>query len=416
MQELHLTDLIDVNILQKMQDTLSAYTRMAALITDERGIPVTQGSGFTRLCMEMTRKSELGCRRCEECDKRGALLTLLEGKPTVYDCHAGLIDYAAPIMADGYMVGSFIGGQVRVTPMDEEATRAVARELGLDEDEYVAEARNIQQLSREEVEKAAAFLTDMASIISEVAYHNYQALQKSRRLEHITQAQNELIINMNAEMQKTMLDLSQKGYRALTGQNQVEMEEVLQQLLKFGEEMSASIHNTMEYASISGGEAELNEEVYALSELLENVRQMNTSLLNEQDCQLDIEIDESVPGCLYGDSNRLAQLLGRMVQYVAGQSRGETIRITADCQKTTYAVELRICLQYHQVLPEPEVERLNRSLANTNLRVVEKMPGEKVGLIIGGYLVQQMSGTAEIRSNSEAGTVYELKIPQLYIG
>ena len=112
MSDLKLTDLIDVTTLQKIQDGFSDYTGMAALITDATGTPVTIGSGFTDFCQKLTRQSMLGRKRCEECDKLGALQTLKDGKPAVYDCHAGLVDFAAPIMLGDRMIGSFIGGQV----------------------------------------------------------------------------------------------------------------------------------------------------------------------------------------------------------------------------------------------------------------------------------------------------------------
>ena len=89
-QEIVLTDLIDVQVLQKIQNGFSKFTGMAALTTDANGRPVTEGSGFTEFCMNLTRKTENGMARCAECDMRGALLTLEKGT----------------------FVGSFIGGQV----------------------------------------------------------------------------------------------------------------------------------------------------------------------------------------------------------------------------------------------------------------------------------------------------------------
>lgn len=46
MEKVHLLELIDVDILQKIQDGFSEYTGMAALITDADGAPLTNGSGF----------------------------------------------------------------------------------------------------------------------------------------------------------------------------------------------------------------------------------------------------------------------------------------------------------------------------------------------------------------------------------
>ena len=55
MQEVYLTDLINVDMLQKIQDAFSEMTGMAALTTDADGKPVTKGSNFTDYCMKYTR-------------------------------------------------------------------------------------------------------------------------------------------------------------------------------------------------------------------------------------------------------------------------------------------------------------------------------------------------------------------------
>lgn len=125
MQELNLTDLIDVNLLQKIQDSFSNMTGLAALTTDPDGKPVTKGSSFTDYCMKYTRKSKVGCERCEQCDRFGAESTMKSGRATTYMCHSGLIDFAAPIVADGQLIGCFIGGQVLVEKPKKEDRKSV---------------------------------------------------------------------------------------------------------------------------------------------------------------------------------------------------------------------------------------------------------------------------------------------------
>lgn len=92
-KELTLTDFISVDMLQKIQDAFSEMTGMAALITDRYGVPVTIGSNFTDFCMAYTRQSVIGRSRCEQCDKKGAESAYQSGKPCIYECHAGLMDY-----------------------------------------------------------------------------------------------------------------------------------------------------------------------------------------------------------------------------------------------------------------------------------------------------------------------------------
>ena len=94
-EEIHLIDLIPVETLKKIQDSFSKMARMAALTTDENGIPITEGSNFSDFCMNYCRKSPIGKIRCEKCDRDGALKVLESGNPVSYFCHANLVDFAA---------------------------------------------------------------------------------------------------------------------------------------------------------------------------------------------------------------------------------------------------------------------------------------------------------------------------------
>lgn len=82
--EVHLTDLIPVETLQKIQNSFSKMARMAALITDENGVPLTEGSGFSEFCTEYFHSSPEGRKRCEQCDRNGAARVLETGKTVSY--------------------------------------------------------------------------------------------------------------------------------------------------------------------------------------------------------------------------------------------------------------------------------------------------------------------------------------------
>ena len=131
MSSIKLTDLISVQVLQEIQDGFAEVTGMAALTTDADGNPVTKGSNFTDFCMKYTRRSRVGCERCEKCDRDGGKQTHRTGRAAAYSCHGGLMDFAAPIMVDGEFIGSFIGGQVLTEKPDEAKFRKIAKELGI---------------------------------------------------------------------------------------------------------------------------------------------------------------------------------------------------------------------------------------------------------------------------------------------
>lgn len=186
MADIKLTDLINVKILQEVQDGFAQLTGMAALTTDEHGNPITQGSNFTEFCTELTRKNPEGCRRCKRCDKEGAEKSYETGNAVTYECHAGLVDFAAPIMLEGKIIGSFIGGQVLTEEPDEQKFRNIARQLSINEDKYVNALRKVKIVDKKKVVDAADFLCVIANLLSTSAYEAYT-----------TQVNNNNTVNLN---------------------------------------------------------------------------------------------------------------------------------------------------------------------------------------------------------------------------
>ncbi|MGN0665449.1 MAG: PocR ligand-binding domain-containing protein [Huintestinicola sp.] len=193
MASLKLTDLIDVRSLQEFQDGFSAVTGMAALTADADGVAVTEGSGFTTFCMDLTRKSRIGCGRCEQCDKMGGEQTMRTGKAAAYRCHAGLMDFAAPIIVNGEYIGSFIGGQVLPEAPDESKFRKIAGELSIDPDEFIRALRKVNIVPKKKIDAAAKFLQTAADILSALAYSKYQAMENNASLQKDMQYKDALV-------------------------------------------------------------------------------------------------------------------------------------------------------------------------------------------------------------------------------
>lgn len=171
-ENITLTDLIDAKTLQKIQDAFANATGMAALTVDLDG-PVTQLSNPTDFCMNLTRGCPKGAERCNRCDLQGGEEAGRTGRPAVYYCHGGLMDFAAPILLGRRQIGSMIGGQVLPQPPDEAKFRAIAREIGVDEDEYIRALSKIRIVPKKTIEASAHLLYTMANELSAMGYQKY---------------------------------------------------------------------------------------------------------------------------------------------------------------------------------------------------------------------------------------------------
>lgn len=108
-----IVDFIDIDRLQEIQDACSKALGVALIVADYRGVPITKMSGFTRHCILCREKKEL-CVMCERCDAFGGIRAATSGEPCIYRCHAGLVDFAVPLVVDGNYLGAVLGGQVKL--------------------------------------------------------------------------------------------------------------------------------------------------------------------------------------------------------------------------------------------------------------------------------------------------------------
>lgn len=165
-----LTDVIDLEFLQQFQDDFAKGVGLASVTVDPEGKPLTDPSSYTRFCMDYTHSTECGDKRCAESHRKGGEEAARSGKPVVYECHAGLIDFAAPIMLEGRLIGTILGGQVLTEVPQDQKYRKIAKEIGVDEEGYVEAVQEIRQLSRESIEAAANVLFLVANNMSKSAY------------------------------------------------------------------------------------------------------------------------------------------------------------------------------------------------------------------------------------------------------
>lgn len=193
--QLELSELIDIKFLQEYQDAFSESIGVAAITVDINGKPITKPSGFTNFCTKYTRGCAAGKQRCENCDRDGGAQAARTGKTAIYDCHAGLVDFATPIIINGKQMGSILGGQVLTKPVDENRIRQVAKEIGVDPDEYLDAAKQINVVDRYKLESAAKMLSMISASLSDTGVSRLH-------LRNVSGFINEKITNVSASMEE----------------------------------------------------------------------------------------------------------------------------------------------------------------------------------------------------------------------
>ena len=418
MNNVLLTDMIPTEILQEIQDAFSEYTGMAALITDAKGVPITKGSGFTRFCMEMTRESEDGRKKCEACDRQGAFTTMQSGKPAVYTCHAGLTDYAAPILLNGGFIGSFIGGQVRTEPVDEDMIRKKALEYGIDPDEYVRAAGMTNELKKEEIDKAAFFLQRIAGVLSRVAFQSYKAILQNHEMKENAKSQSDFMMEFSKELKQSVSEM----YSFFSvGKSREELDDRVQKrvygLMARTLELGSIVEDRLDYIDIKNGDFKLSETVYNIRAVVElKIKEYTDQGVISKD-QITFTIDDDVPEKLVGDPARIGGLIGKLIENSNQYNRGTWIRVDVENRKKSYSTDLVIRISDGGVgIDREQVEFMQEYLSGRGFKDERGEELDKAGLSLVGYHINAMSGKLEINSELGRGTEFVITVPQLQAG
>ena len=168
-KDLQIIDFIDLNILQRIQDTFAKAMGVAAVTVDQYGAPVTKTSNFCQLC-SMIRLTTKGLERCCKSDADGGRKAIENQSPVDYICPGGLMDAAAPLVIEGQYVGAILCGQVIPSDAQQEfIDRIIKRNvpLGLSAEEVELAARKIVPLPRDRFYAAVEMLSITANYVIE---------------------------------------------------------------------------------------------------------------------------------------------------------------------------------------------------------------------------------------------------------
>lgn len=194
-RSLSLADIIEIDVLESIIEKFSKATKIAAVVVDFKGEPITKYTGFTHFCSAV-RKNESCLNACFKSDAHGGVEAARSGKPFIYTCHAGLIDFAVPIVFEGQYLGSIMAGQVKLIDAnyDKSIQMTDPQVEEVLKDPIINELYNIvPTIKVRELEAAADLLYLMANYIVSQGF--------SQRVQEELNRKNErLIYEMDARM------------------------------------------------------------------------------------------------------------------------------------------------------------------------------------------------------------------------
>jgi len=417
MERLHMTELFDMEILRRVQESFAITEGISAGISDENGVALVEHTSNCDFCSKYTKRTAEGLRRCELCDKRGAQEAMRKRAPEIYTCHAGLTDFAAPILVNGQFLGCFLGGQILTEPLPEEKVRAYAEELGIPTEEYLEAAARIPVFSRERVEHIARYLYDMGDMLSSMAYQQHLTVQMSGELQRESHMKSDFLANMSHEIRTPMNAVIGMAEMALREELPPAAKEYVGQIKASGNTLLKIINDILDFSKIESGKMDINLAEYELFSIVKDISSFIMARIGEKKLEFVVDVAPDIPRQLMGDRIRIQQVILNLVNNAVKFTKEGCVCLSISYEeKSEREILMKIFVQDTGIgIKKEDMGKLFQSFQQLDSKRNRNIEGTGLGLAISKQLVTLMNGKIEVKSEYGRGSCFSFEIPQIVL-
>lgn len=414
--ELNLIDLIDADTLNTIEQAFCEMTEMSAGISDPEGIPITTHCNASEFC-RLVQSSAAGRARCERCDKMGAAMAMENNAAVFYRCHAGLIDFAAPISIQDQVLGTFVGGQILIAAPDEEKAVQLAYEINVDPQEYLSALRKLPIFTEEQINDAAEFLYTLSNILSSIGCSRYKILQSNIELEHATQSKSDFLANMSHEIRTPMNAIIGMSEMAMREPIPLAAKEYISQIKAAGQTLLTIINDILDFSKIESGTIDIHVTEYSPMSLVSDIVNAITTRIGTKDIEFIVDIAPELPELLLGDHIRINQIILNLTNNAVKFTKHGKIKLKIgytpfDQENLTLHVSIE---DTGSGIREEDINKLFDSFQRVDTLKTHKIEGSGLGLAITKQLLTQMQGDIQVESTYGVGSCFSFSLPQKII-
>lgn len=412
--DLELPDLINMEILDKLQNSLHSLLGISTGVADLRGVALASHASWTDFCGGHIKKSKRGLAACENCDRQG-MISAMEAKCAVtYTCHTGLTDFAVPIVIGGKTMGCFLGGQVATKPLTRAHVSMLARRYEIDPEELWKSSKKIRIIRPEKMEEVANYVYEIINIISNLAFQRFQLSRSNLAIERAANMKSDFLANMSHEIRTPMNAVIGMAEMALREELPPLAREYVNLIISSGKTLLTIINDILDFSKIESGKMDIIEEEYEPMSILHDITTMITTRIGDKDIELLIDLDPELPNKLYGDSIRIKQVIVNLANNAVKFTKEGKVEIRVSFHKTSAgSMELHIAVEDTGIgIKKAELEQLFQSFHQLDSKRNRNIEGTGLGLAISKRLVTLMHGSIRVESEYEAGSTFSFSLPQ----
>ena len=202
LKDVAFTEILDIDYLQELIDSLAKVIGVRLWIMDMNCIPVAVSDSGGEHC-KLIVNSLTGALRCyaSAIDSMARLKEALV--PQVRKCHAGFICFDVPLMLNGEMVGMVTGDASLSESASPEAYASLAGELDVNADELISSLSDISCLSMDEINLILSVVSAVAKVVMETSTKQFMLAEKIKELTGLHEVSSLVTRPLNDDLEDT---------------------------------------------------------------------------------------------------------------------------------------------------------------------------------------------------------------------
>lgn len=236
--------------------------------------------------------------------------------------------------------------------------------------------------------------------------------------EHANQIKSDFLARMSHEIRTPINTVVGMNEMILRECGNEEIRSYANNIAVASRNLLALINDILDFSKIESGKMKIMETKYELGNVINNAVHMIQFRAEQKNLLFNLDVDEMLPFMLYGDGDRIQQVLLNLLSNAVKYTQSGGFTMTVRGEKTD---EETILLEFSVEdtgigIREEDMERLFQDFERLDMDRNRNIEGTGLGLAISYRLAKQMEGELTVSSEYGKGTVFVFRLPQRIVG